>query len=457
MNTPRLIRVAIAGVLLLLIALSFIPTVSAADPNWRAEYYNNVDLSGNPVLVQYVPSIDLFWGDRTTLPPGVRRENSSIRWTRTVNFGTAGTYRFSATMDDGMRVWLDNALIIDQWQMGQTRTFTADRALSAGDHALRVEFFNGPLDATAKFTWQLVPGAPPPPTTFSGWRGEYFNNPSLQGTPVLIRDDAAINFNWGLGSPATGIVGADNFSVRWTRNLTLNQGRYRFDARSDDGVRVWVNNVLIIDRWISQPVTSVSGEINVAGGSTPVRVEYFEGVGDAQAYLTWTQLSGTTPPPSVGTATVTSSNLNVRQGPGTNFPILTVVSQGTVLQLAGFRDQSGTWVLVTTPSGVTGWSYSPLLSTTYPIMSLPVWSGEDTPPSTQPTGTVAGVYYLNVRTEPNGTVITAVPGGTQVALLGRDADTYWLKVSLPNGVQGWVASRYIQTTYPVQSLPVLYP
>jgi uncharacterized protein YraI len=149
--------------------------------------------------------------------------------------------------------------------------------------------------------------------------------------------------------------------------------------------------------------------------------------------------------------------LNVRQGPGTNFPILTVVSQGTVLQLAGFRDQSGTWVLVTTPSGVTGWSYSPLLSTTYPIMSLPVWSGEDTPPSTQPTGTVAGVYYLNVRTEPNGTVITAVPGGTQVALLGRDADTYWLKVSLPNGVQGWVASRYIQTTYPVQSLPVLYP
>ncbi len=458
MRVSRIARSAIAAVILLLIALSFVPAASAADANWRAEYFNNVNLSGNPVLVQNVPSIDLYWGDRTTLPPGVRRENSSIRWTRTVNFNPAGTYRFSATMDDGMRVWVDNALIIDQWQTGPTRTFTADRFLSAGDHALRVEFFNGPLDATAIFSWQMVSGTPPPPTSFSGWRGEYFNNQSLQGTPALIRDDAAINFNWGLGSPAAGIVGADNFSVRWARSISLNQGRYRFDARTDDGVRVWVNNVLIIDRWIQQPVTSVSGEINVAGGSTPVVMEYFESVGDAQAFLTWTQISGATPPPpSAGTATVMSSNLNVRQGPGTNYPILTVVPQGTVLTLAGFRDLSGTWVQVTTPSGVTGWSYTPLLSTTFPIMSLPVWSGESTTPPGQPTGTVSGASYLNVRTEPNGTVITTVRGGTQVGLLGRDKDLYWLKVVLPTGVQGWVASRYIQTTFPVMGLPILYP
>lgn len=458
MKKSRIVLLVIGAVLLAAVMFLSTPAAQAHDANWRAEYYRNTDLSGNPSRVDYVPTIDIEWGDRTVLPDGVRRENMSIRWTRTVNFGTAGTYRFHATMDDGMRVWVDNALIIDQWHTGQSRTYTADRYMSSGDHALRVEFFNGPLTAIAKFWWEFLPGVPAPPPSFQGWRGEYYNNSGLQGSPVLVRDDPGINFNWSTGSPQPGVVNSDFFSVRWTRNLNLNAGRYRFDAATDDGVRVWVNNILIIDRWINQPITSVSGEISIAGGTTPVRMEYYDHTGYAQAHLGWTQLSGTTPPPSTNaTATVISASLNIRQGPGPNFPVLTTVGQGATVWFAGYRNASGTWVQVTTASGVTGWAYSPLLSTSFPIMSLPVWTGDGTPPPDQPVGVVVGARYLNVRSAPSmsGTVITTIRGGTQVTLIGRDAGIIWLKVVLSNGTQGWVGAGYIQTSYPVNQLPVL--
>ena len=75
------------------------------------------------------------------------------------------------------------------------------------------------------------------------WRGEYFNNPNLQGAPVLVRNDPSINFNWGAGSPAPNIP-VDYFSARWTRSLMFDGGMYRFSAQADDGVRVWLDSQL---------------------------------------------------------------------------------------------------------------------------------------------------------------------------------------------------------------------
>ena len=67
-------------------------------------------------------------------------------------------------------------------------------------------------------------------------------NTSLSGAPTLTGTTTDINFNWGLGTPTAGFP-ADFFSVRWVRNLPLEAGRYRFTTTTDDGVRLWVNNV----------------------------------------------------------------------------------------------------------------------------------------------------------------------------------------------------------------------
>jgi hypothetical protein len=112
------------------------------------------------------------------------------------------------------------------------------------------------------------------------WRGEYFNNPNLQGAPVLVRNDPSVNFNWGAGSPAPNIP-VDYFSARWTRSLNFQGGMYRFQAQSDDGVRVWLDSTIIIDEWHTATPNAFIKDVNIPAGSHTVRVEYYEGVGIA--------------------------------------------------------------------------------------------------------------------------------------------------------------------------------
>jgi hypothetical protein len=118
------------------------------------------------------------------------------------------------------------------------------------------------------------------------WRGEYFNNPHLNGAPVLVRNDVAINFDWGVGSPGSGVP-ADDFSVRWSRGLSFSSGNYRFYARVDDGVRLWVDGSLIIDEWHDSAPTTYSADIYLNDGWHNLRMEYYERSGGALAQLAW--------------------------------------------------------------------------------------------------------------------------------------------------------------------------
>jgi YVTN family beta-propeller protein len=137
-------------------------------------------------------------------------------------------------------------------------------------------------------------GAAPSPVVASGLTGNYFNNISLSGTPALTRTEA-INFNWGSGSPGAGI-NTDNFSVRWTGTIApTTSGSYRFRSYSDDGVRVWVNGVQVINNWTDHaPTNNTSGNVSLTAGQRyTVTVEYYERGGGAVMQLNW-RLPGTT-------------------------------------------------------------------------------------------------------------------------------------------------------------------
>jgi len=236
--------------------------------DWKGEYWNNRTLNGTPALVRNETKVDFNWG--TGAPySGLPVDNFSARWTRPLNF-EAATYRFRLTMDDGARLWIDNQLIIDEWRDGSERDVVVDVALAAGAHALHVDYYESAGNARARLTWEKVT------PTFPDWKGEYWNNLDLSGKPVLVRNDPKIDFNWGLNAPAVGLP-ADNFSVRWTRELTLTEGVYRFSSVADDGVRIFINETLILDEWhISAGDRVYQKEAQLRTGKYTIVVEYFE-------------------------------------------------------------------------------------------------------------------------------------------------------------------------------------
>jgi hypothetical protein len=81
--------------------------------------------------------------------------------------------------------------------------------------------------------------------------------------------------------------------VRWTGQVSpLYSQTYTFYSRTDDGARVWVNDQLIIDRWVDQAITETSGTISlVAGQYYDIRMDYYENSGDAEAHLSWSSPS----------------------------------------------------------------------------------------------------------------------------------------------------------------------
>jgi len=273
---------------------------------WQAKYYANRSLSGEPVVRRTDAAIDFAWKHGSP-DAKIPADGFSARWMRTLGF-TAGTYRFFASSDDGIRLWVDNRLLIDAWHDQQLpNTHWGDLQLGQGLHEVKVEYYENGGEAHAHVWWQQVG------TSFSGWKGEYFSHRYLTGDPALVRDDATINFDWGTGAPASWLP-ADNFSVRWTRQLSFSPGYYRFSARSDDGIRIWLDNGLVIDKWypMDHQLHYVDGIY--LSGTHQLKVEYFEQTGNARVNF-WVESSGSaTPMPSSGTVIVDNTDADFVRG-----------------------------------------------------------------------------------------------------------------------------------------------
>ncbi len=279
-------RLGWPGLILVLVLVSILVTPVGAKREatpasaWYAEYFNNISLNGGPTLTRYEPDIDFNWG--TGSPgAGIPSDNFSVRWVRDFWF-EAATYRFSYASDDGIRVWVGDQLVVDDWHDGQYGWKSVDRVLPSGVHKVRVEYYEHAGAARVKVGWERV-------NPNEVWRAEYFANAELKGQSALFRYDTAIDFDWGTGSPDSAIP-ADYFSVRWTRTQGFEAGTYRFYASCDDGVRISVDGHRVVDAWQHQKLPNTrSGTLSLAEGNHTVVVEYFEHGGEAAAHVWWTR------------------------------------------------------------------------------------------------------------------------------------------------------------------------
>jgi hypothetical protein len=279
---PQITVVILLALALIVVSFPSTPqAVTYPDAYWRGEYYNNKEFSGAPALVRDDGVIDFYWGFG---PPGddlIATDNFSVRWTRSVNF-EGGSYEFYTATDDGVRLWVDDQLLIDQWHDQATETYEASMNLIQGWHHVKVEYFEGGGVAEARVWWDRTVQLNP-----ANWRGEYYSNTGLAGSPSFVRDDGNfINFDWGFGSPGGGL-GPEGFSVRWTRGVAFQAGEYQFYVSTDDGVRLWVDDHLIVDEWYDQVASTHKASINLGEGWHQLKMEYYENGGIAKVKLWW--------------------------------------------------------------------------------------------------------------------------------------------------------------------------
>lgn len=125
----------------------------------------------------------------------------------------------------------------------------------------------------------------------NAFRASYWNNPDLSGTPVLSQTvSAPLDLNWGLGSPGTGVA-ADSFSAKFEGDFTFAADTYRFTSVVDDGMRLYIDDVIVKDAWFDQAASTYFADITLTQGTHRVRLEYYDRNQDAQISLRWERRS----------------------------------------------------------------------------------------------------------------------------------------------------------------------
>ena len=172
--------------------------------------------------------------------------------------------------------------------------------------------------------------------------------------------------------------------------------------------------------------------------------------------------------PVAAAGVVNTGKLNVRSGPSIEYGVVTQVVQGETVSLLA-RNPESTWLNIRTLSNVDGWVNAKYITTSYPISSLPVVGtpvtgtptaipGTATPvlPTAVPGTSVVTASTLNVRAAAGLSYarVDQVYNGNILWVNGRNLDTTWISVVTPDGVAGWVNSKYISSNINFTTLPV---
>jgi hypothetical protein len=280
------------------------------------------DLSANPALRPTIVS------------------SASTRSTPQLSVSPTSVYAGSSVQITGSN-WPDNSLVLVTLADGEGRSgiLSATNADSSGNlstsfvypegerwlnqrtYSVVAYIGNGAVQATAQIAIDVASGptptntpeatatpegtptpdgtpTPPPTETptstpetqiVSDWRGEYWNNDSLSGSPVLVRNDAAIVFNWSTNAPAPELP-EDFFSARWRNDIYFEEGIYRFYVEVDDGARVLIDGVGILGEWREGPPRTAFVDYRLDAGVHSVQVEYFERAQRAVIRFWWERL-----------------------------------------------------------------------------------------------------------------------------------------------------------------------
>jgi len=130
------------------------PTPSAPTPTegWKGEFFNNQDLTGEPVATTHDGWIGFKWGTDSPMP-GVNSDHFSARWTTRMHLKT-DHYRFCAMSDDGVRIYVGGKLVVDEWHANNGVAYCGEHWASTGTYEVKVEYYEDGGKALLYVWWE---------------------------------------------------------------------------------------------------------------------------------------------------------------------------------------------------------------------------------------------------------------------------------------------------------------
>ena len=222
------------------------------------------------------------------------------------------------------------------------------------------------------------PACPQPAT--GAFTGCYYNNVSLTGNPAFVRTDGQINFDWGKGSPDPSLAPGD-FSVRWTGTFALAAGAYTFSATISDGIRIYLDGSLVLDRWFDQPSTMYSASATVSAGNHVITVEYYDYYALGTARVSWQNNAPGASAPVISAFSATPSTVAAGQSSLLSW----TVSGATSLAIdQGVGDVTDRGSASVTPAATTAYTLTASNAAGSVTASVSVTANAEGPADTQP-------------------------------------------------------------------------
>ena len=217
-------------------------TTAKAGGGIRADYYKGMNFD-NFVLSRVDPQINFNWGDPGGPDPAVGDDNFSARWTGEVEAAFTETYTFYTSTDDGVRLWVDGKLLVDEWIDQGTTEYRGTIDLVAGNtYSLVMEYYENGGGAVAQLRWSS-PSTPKgliPQAAFS--LPVKASSPNPRSGSVDVKQttdlswgpgDSAVSHEVYFGTDADAVANADKASPEYKGTKALGNETY------DPGKLAW--------------------------------------------------------------------------------------------------------------------------------------------------------------------------------------------------------------------------
>lgn len=283
------------------------------------------------------------------------------------------------------------------------------------------------------------------------WTAQYFDNKNLSGTPSGTTVLNTLNINWGNNAPASGMR-SDNWTARFTSNIYFNAGTYRFTVNADDAFRMYIGTQQVYETFTNpRPDVWLTFDVYIPAGNSFVQVDYREYIGPAFLYVSWVQLSQTTPtqqpthaPAGQAQATINTGMLNLRSTPYIGDNIITRLPNGNTYPIIG-RTAASDWYQVQAGQSV-GWVSAPYVIARN-VQNVPVVNTQVSAPNvpTNPTAySLRANANVNIRSGTNlfSSRLGILPYNATARIVARNSSHSWWLVTY-GGVTGWVNGGYI--------------